>query len=312
MSRYFTITLAVICVLAGHMTSATGAGLPIAYVSAGGLDTADCSSTRVLNAGANGPCRNFARALSQVQDGGAIVCVGPGYFQQMTITTSVTIDCRAGGGAFNTVSIVVNAPGKKVRFRNLAVNAVSLIVNPIIINSADSVEFDNVTISGSTGTAIQDTRPGPAKLSIRNSTIVGNTDNAAAGIVVAPQNGVATLSAVLDNVSVRSSGYGLAVGNGARVMVTHSTFTQNATAGIEVDQGGIVDINDTLISSNTTGIIASNGSSVALSNSGINSSNTGISGPTRSYGNNRFFANAISDGTPPTPAGAASSENGLR
>jgi hypothetical protein len=66
------------------------------------------------------------------------------------------------------------------------------------------------------------------------------------------------------------------------------------------------------VSNNTTGVAASGGSSVALSNSAFNSNNTGVSGATISYGNNRFFANAVSDGTPPTPAGSTSSENGLR
>jgi hypothetical protein len=42
-----------------------------------------------------------------------------------------------------------------------------------------------------------------------------------------------------------------------------------------------------------------------------NSNNTAISGSVLTYGNNRIFAN-IGDGTPLTPVGSVSSENGLK
>ena len=64
-----------------------------------------------------------------------------------------------------------------------------------------------------------------------------------------------------------------------------------------------------MISHNGTGIVAQG--TIAISNSDINSNTTAISGAARTYGNNRIFANS-SDGTPPTPFGALSSENGLR
>jgi hypothetical protein len=96
------------------------------------------------------------------------------------------------------------------------------------------------------------------------------------------------------------------------VMVSRSVFSFHSAAGIEADPGGIIELSNTLVSNNLTGVIANGGSSISIFSSGINSNNTGISGATRSYGNNRFFANAISDGTPPTAVGGVASENGLR
>src|SRR5205085_6753552 len=120
-----------------------------------------------------------------------------------------------------------------------------------------------------------------------------------------------TLSAVLDNVRVSDSNYGLAVGAGGRVMIKRSVFSGNSVAGIEADPSAVVAINDTLISGNTTGIFAAGNSAIVISNSDIASNNTGISGTTRTFGNNRIFANT-SDGPLPSAMGSLSSENGQR
>jgi hypothetical protein len=309
------ISFALLAFCIDGMTGAH-AQLPSGYVSSSGLDTNNCQTPTQLNVQDNiGPCRTFARLLSQLSDGGVGECVDAGFFQQLAITRAVTIDCKLGGGGFNTSFININAPGKKVHLRNISLTAAGLVAKPVVIDAADSVELENVllsgsNVSGSNFAALTDQRKGPGKLSIRNSAIVGTADTPGLGILIAPMSGI--LNAVIDNVSVRNSTYGLAVGNGGRVMVFRSTFSQNSAAGIEADPGVLMDINDTLVTNNTTGIIANAGATIAISNSGINSNNTGISGATLSYGNNRFFANAISNGTPPTPAGSPSSENGLR
>lgn len=287
------------------------------YVAAFGFagDGNTCLSASPLDpldtAGNSGPCTTFYGAIPKTADRGSIACVEPSYFgnaNTVTIDRSLVIDCQASGGGSDINQFIINAPGKYVRIRNMTINAAFSNLSPIDIVAAASVELDNVTVSGGfSGAAIYDHRAGPGKLAIRNSVIV---DGSGPGIVIVPQGG--TLTVVLDNVSVRETTYGLAVGNGARVMVNRSVFSQNSVAGIEADSGGIIEIKDTLVSNNTTGIIANVGSTISFSGLGINSNNTGISGATRSYGNNRLFANAVSDGTVPTPVGSTSSENGLR
>jgi hypothetical protein len=279
------------------------------YVSSPGSEvvSSDCSSTSTASG-----CSTWIDAIGNLTDRGSVSCINAitpyDGNDKISIDRSLLLDCSAGGGGADTGHIIINAPGKHVRVRNISIHLSGTPSAPCVdIVAAASVEFEKVVISGSGGVAIRDRRAGPGKLSIRNSVVV---DNTGPGIAIVPQSG--TITALLENVSVRDSSYGLAVGNGGRVMVTGSVFSQNTVAGIEADAGGIIEVSYTLVSNNPTGIVANAGSTISTSSSGINSNNVGISGTTRSYGNNRFFANAVSDGTPPTPAGSTSSENGLR
>jgi parallel beta helix pectate lyase-like protein len=231
-----------------------------------------------------------------LNDGGAVICMDPGFYDNyFTITKSMTIDCLAGGGALNIINLTINAPSKTVRLRNIVVNAAFYFNTPQIdIQAASRVYLENILVTGTLQGApgIIDHRAGPGVLTISNSSIVSN---AGSGIVVAPASG--TIGVELDNVRSADNNYGLAVGSGGRVMIKNSTFTGNTTAGIEVDPGGYVSVSGTEISFNSTGIEASG--AVALTHSSINSNSTAISGATQSLGNNLIFANSI-NGTAPT------------
>jgi Right handed beta helix region len=270
----------------------------VVYVSSSGNDVDDCFTPSTA-------CRQLSSAHGKVLDGGTITCLDGGFFFNVTITKSVTIQCL---GARNAAVVAINAPGKTVRLRGLALNALGELTRPTIdIQAAGSVHLENVLAYGNINVGILDRRTGPGKLFISDSSISGNSGPA---IVVAPQGGT-TVSAVLDNVKVRDSNYGIAVGNGGRVMIRRSVFSSSFTAGIEADPGAFVTIKDTLVGNNPTGILASGGSTVSLANSDIHANTTGISGPTRSHGDNSFLGNT-SDGTAPIPVGSLSSENGLR
>jgi hypothetical protein len=271
----------------------------VTFVSSSGADANACTAPATA-------CASFAGAQTKTADGGAIMCVNPGSFGGVIIAKSITIDCLAGGGSLNAQTLIINAPGKTVRLRNLAANGISLLGPVLDIEAAASVHLENVLVTGSTGLGIYDHRAGPAKLLISNSSIEANPG---AGIVIAPSSGI--IGAVLDNVRSNNNGYGVAVGAGGRVMINRSVFSWNATTGIHADAGAVIEVNDTLASHNQFGINANNGSTVAIATSGINSNTTGISGTTQTYGNNRIFANS-NNGTAPVAFGAASSEFGLR
>jgi len=244
-------------------------------------------------------------AVGKTGSGGEVICVGPGDFGIVSsITTSVTINCVPGA---SVRSFYVDAPGGVVIVRNLMVNGLAIDNSLIQIAAAASVRLENVFVTGSTSFAVVDHRSASGRLYITNSSVVGNFG---AGIVVAPPSGV-SVSAVFDNVRVTDNTYGLAVGVGGRVMVKHSVFAGNSTAGVEADPGAYVALKDVMVEGNNTGVLAGNGSHIVLSNSDVDSNNTAISGSVSSYGNNSIFAN-IGDGTPPTPAGSLSSENGLK
>ena len=288
MKRLLTLIAVVLtaAVLTVQWTSKAGAQAINTYVSASGSDANNCDTPAAA-------CRSFFGALSKTADGGTVQCLDAGFFQSVTITISVTIDCFAGG-ASNTQRVVINAPGKTVILRNIGINALNNTFSPIAIQAAANVYIENALVGGSAGNsqAIRDVRAGPAKLVISNSSIVGNPG---VGILVAPASGV--IGVELDNVNSAYNSYGLAVGSGGRVMIKNSVFTGNGTAGIEADAGATVGVSSTQISFNSTGIVASG--TVSLQSSSIDSNSVAISGPTQSLGNNRIFANSI-DGTTPT------------
>ena len=296
-----TTLIAVLLALAALVATGTTAARAqnLTFVSSSGADANACTAPATA-------CATFAGAQTKTADGGAIMCVNPGSFGGVIIAKSITIDCLAGGGSLNAQTLIINAPGKTVRLRNLAVNGVDLNNTVFDIVAAASVHLENVLVTGSTNLGLYDHRAGPGKLVISNSSIVGNSG---AGIVITPSSGI--IGAVLDNVHSDNNAYGVAVGAGGRVIIKRSVFSWNGTTGIHADAGAVIGVNDTLVSHNQTGIVGNGGSNVVLSNSDIDSNTTGISGTTRSFGNNRLFANS-SDGTAPTAFGAASGEFGQR
>ena len=286
MTRYLTLiaVLLTAAVLAVQWTSQASAQTNfVTFVSSSGSDGNNCATPATA-------CRFFSGALSKTFDGGNVQCVDAGNFGLFTITISVTIDCLVGGGGINTQFFTINAPGKTVILRNIAVNGFN-ILGPIDIQAAASVYIENAVV-GSGTTAISDRRAGPAKLVISNSSIVNNPG---VGILVAPASGV--IGVELDHVRSAYNTYGLAVASGGRVMIKNSVFTGNSIAGIQADGGATVSVSATEVSYNSTGIGA-NGT-VMLSNANITSNSLAINGPTQSLGNNLIFANSV-DGTTPT------------
>src|SRR5437868_14082484 len=129
------------------------------YVSPSGSDSNNCGTPATA-------CLTFAGAQERAGETSSISCVDAGNFGGLIITKSVTIDCLAGGGGFNLVQIVINAPGKTVRLRNLALNGISFSVALIDIVAASQVHIENVLVTSNSGglPCIRDRRAGPAVL----------------------------------------------------------------------------------------------------------------------------------------------------
>jgi len=161
----------------------------------------------------------------------------------------------------------------------------------------------NVTVGGSNNAGVRDRRIGPGKLVISDSSIAFNTGP---GVVIAPQSGTSLL-ALLDNVRSEANTYGIAVGSGNRVMIRNSVFSENSAAGVEGDPGAQIVVDNSTVSHNNVGVQSN--SSVRLSNNNIAFNNTAITGPSGTFGNNRFSANSAI-GTAPTALGAATHDLG--
>ena len=285
-STLIAIVLAAALIL--PWTSQARAQNAVSFVSRSGSDANTCVATS--------PCQTFNGALgsNKTADGGTIMCLDVGEFGSAIITRSMTIDCRAGGGGFNGFLFTINAPGAAVRLRNLAFNGLTFNYTPIDIIAAGTVYLENVRVAqaGNGHPGILDHRAGPAVLVIKNSSIVNNTGP---GIVIAPASGL--IAADLENITSAYNTYGIAVGNGGRVTIKNSFFTNNSVAGIEGDGGSFIEISASKMAFNEKGILTSG--STALSLSQIVSNTTAISGATQSTGNNLIFGNST-DGTAPT------------
>ena len=286
------------------------------WISGVGDDVNPCSRTA--------PCKTFAGAISKTAVNGEINCLDPGGYGAVTITKSITLDCRGTyGSILNTGTNGINipydsfsSPGESrytVRIRGLSINGADTGLTGIRIlggsvHPGGTVIVEDVVIDGNfggVGRGISDERIGGGELFVSNTTI---RNTAAIGIAIAgPASPVATqrIDAVLQNVRVQNSGFGFGISSGGMVLIDNSTFTGNTNAGIYgngVTNLCQVNINNSAISNNGTGvqsIAGGPGVTIRLSNNDIAFNGTAITGATQSFSNNRIAGNTA-PGTAPT------------
>src|ERR671914_2985295 len=103
-SRTLLKAVPALALLALALPSSASAQATRTWVSGVGDDANPCSRTA--------PCKTFAGAISKTAAGGEINCLDPGGFGGVTITKSLTINCKSShGGALvsGTNAIVINA-----------------------------------------------------------------------------------------------------------------------------------------------------------------------------------------------------------
>jgi hypothetical protein len=291
------------------------------WISGVGDDVNPCSRTA--------PCKTFAGAISKTAVNGEINCIDPGGFGAVTITKSITLDCHEVFGSIlnsgvNGINIPFDSFGadvrKTVRIRSLSINGANTGVIGIRITGGATIAAGVVIIEdclidgnfGGTARGISEERIGGGELYVTN-TIVRNTG--ATGIAITPASGSTRIDVTLDNVRVKNSNFGTAIGAGAKVMITRSVFSGNTQAGIEAEApAGSTEVNvDSSVSSNNgTGIQNGGGAgttTIRLSNTDIAFNGTGITGATQSFTNNRISGNG-SAGVAPTPIGVTTNPTG--
>jgi hypothetical protein len=227
-----------------------------------------------------------------------------GGFGSLTITRSITIDCRETLASIlvgDTPDIIINLPVgdpkdplRTVRLRNIVIAGAGQGSQGISILSAAAVILEDLSIAGLSKQGISDTRTEGGTVLVVKGTTIANNGGAGVAAAASP-SGI-----VLDNVH---SDKNVAVAKGNNVTVNRSVFSGNAIAGIEADSGAQLTVDNSVVSHNTTGV-TTGGGTIALSNSDIVFNSTGITGATTSFGNNRIFGNSVA-GMAPTAAGAA-------
>jgi hypothetical protein len=282
------------------------------WVSGVGDDVNPCSRTA--------PCKTFAGAISKTAVNGEINCLDPAGFGAVTITKSITIDCKLTHGGILNAGVTgvlipfdnftaVGETRKTVRLRGLSIEGADTGTSGVRITgaaaSAGSEVFIEDTIIdgnfGGIGRGISDERTGGGELTVAN-TVVRNVANT--GILVLPGAGSgARIDAVLDNVRVHNTNNGLGIGSSVRIQINRSVFSGNTAAGISVEgptAAAEANFYNSVSSNNGTGVVVGAGTvTIRLSNSDISFNGTGITGATSSHGNNRI-SGTTSPGTAPT------------
>jgi Right handed beta helix region len=271
------------------------------WISALGDDANPCSRTK--------PCKTFAGAMPNTATGGIINCMDNGAYGAVTIVKSITIDCHDALASMLSnpdtgFGIVINIPTgdpndkqRTVRLRNIDIAGIGIGTAGISILQAAAVIMEDISITGFTKQGISDARTeGGTRLEIKNSIVANNPGVGIAA--VAKDNSV-----TLDNVHSIKNSYGLAVAKTNNASVNRSVFVNNSTAGVEVDSGGQLMLDNSVLSYNTTGI--TNNGTTGLGNTDISYNATAFSAnASTTFGNNRLFANNLV-GTALIPAGVS-------
>jgi hypothetical protein len=181
------------------------------WISGVGDDVNPCSRTA--------PCKTFAGAISKTATGGEINCLDPGGFGAVTITKSITLDCR------QTTGSILASLTNGISINGLSINGSSNGLNGIRIVSAARVTIEDTVIDGFTQSAISVNSSEGISVGIRNASIRNNV-----------QFGLSATPA-----------------STADITVVDSFFTGNGTA-ISAGAGATIRISDNTIAYNTTGL----------------------------------------------------------
>ncbi len=277
------------------------------WISGVGDDVNPCSRTA--------PCKTFAGAISKTAAGGEIDCLDPGGFGTVTITKSITLDCRETEGsilASATSGINVNGANIVVVVRGLSINGAGTTPGTygIHIFQAQSVTVEDSYIFGfgsGAGRGISvDSTSSNVQLFVNNTTINNNTGG---GIVLQPSSGFSA-GADLNNVRLLGNGItGLALSTASGATALSATMTNSEIAGGGVTgASGVVAkaptgtativIKSSSISGNPVYGINSNGAGAAVrvGDTAITNNGTALnavnSGKLESFGDNDVTGNS--------------------
>jgi len=282
------------------------------WVSGVGDDANPCSRTA--------PCKTFAGAISKTVAGGEINCLDPGGFGAVTITRSITIDCKGTFGsilAAGTNGVNINDAGTTpgtivVNLKHLSINGANSGLIGINFISGLSLHLDNVTIENfNSGTAVglrfAPSNAGARFLHVNDSYIWNNgiPPSTGGGILIQPTAAGAQAVAVINNTAVEFGAGGIianATTAGVVMTVNKSRVAHNRGGGITSSNGARTMVTDTVVIDNSgIGVSSATGSTVRIFHSTIFGNQTGVGGGATilSYKNNAINGNGA-DGTPIT------------
>lgn len=293
-----TINALAIAIVVVAFASMAQAQATRTWVSGVGDDVNPCSRTA--------PCKTFAGAISKTAKDGEINALDPAGFGAVTITKSITIDGSPTGvaGLLNaSVSgVIVNITDvadvrKSATLRGISIQGAGTGQRGVRILAATKVFVENCFISGQNGApghGIEDTRTTLSFLQVWNTTIINNSGS---GINVNPSSGNLQINVHIFNSRISSNTTsGVFLGSNVKATILHSVITQNAGAGVFVQQtaGGTTEANvdQCMVSNNVNGFTANTVNSLirVSSTTAVNNTNLAVTaggGQVSSYGNNQ-------------------------
>ncbi|ETA72739.1 MULTISPECIES: right-handed parallel beta-helix repeat-containing protein [Mesorhizobium] len=309
----FFLSIAVLLLASVFLIAPASAQATRTWVSGVGNDADPCSRTA--------PCKTFAGAISKTATAGEINCLDPGGFGTVTITKSITIDCKTTeGGVLSALvnGIVVNTPvGSVVHLRGLDIDGAGTGLDGVRMTGQGQLHIEDCNIERVTSNGVEFLPNGASELYISNTRIA----EAAGGAILIKTTGAVGINAILSRVELTNSANGILVdgtGNTSamNMALTDSLVSGNTGNGVAVKSVAAASsvratIVNTTISSNAGIGVNANGAAASGAGSAIpflgastvfgnvtGVSNTG-SGAVQSFKNNMISGN-VADGTPIT------------
>ena len=245
------------------------------WVSDSGNDFNPCSKVQ--------PCRTFAGAIVKTAAGGKITCLDMGQFGPVTITQSVTIDCRRTRGDILSASVngvVINAATTdKVILQGLDIDGDGAGgLDGIRFLAGASLHIEETTVSNMTnGINVGLNQAANAEVHVINSFIRNNSN---VGMFVSNAGG-GTVNMSIERTTSENNVFGLIGRNNSRVDARNSIFSGNSTLGVlsEVQTAGpvsVINVINCSVTNNGTGLSAGN-------NAAAGQGNLRVSGTTISF-----------------------------
>jgi len=192
------------------------------WVSGVGDDVNPCSRTA--------PCKTFAGAISKTATNGEINCLDPAGYGAVTITKSITIDCRDTQGSILSAmvnGVIINITStdtkKAVKLRGISINGAGTGINGIRLLAAKTLNVEDVVIDGTTqhGISVE----GSAQVMVNNSTIRSNKGAGINGFL----SGDGAIDVLVSNSLISGNGTGISASTGATIRLSGSTIAFNTT-----------------------------------------------------------------------------------
>jgi hypothetical protein len=292
MSRRIFFVTSAVAVAALTLPALANAQATRTWVSGVGDDINPCS--RVA------PCKTFAGAISKTQSGGIINVLDPGGFGALTINKPITITGPPGYGHILSssvqgviINITTSNPGPVI-IRNIDISGAGTVLgtNGINMIAGRTLRLQNVNIESYSGVGLLIGAAG-AKVYSNNLLItqvargiVSNGTSASATFrhldITEGLNGI---EAYTGNFNVEDCTITDETNNGlyAKTSVHVDTCdVHNNGNGITADAGGVIRVQNSMITNNNTGVFAFNGGSVLSRGNNTLIDNTGgntFSGP---------------------------------